>query len=274
MQIDITSRAVRTRLQERSADRELARVATHEPELARFKSCSVLLEFLGERGVEHRSDRNRVVGALLRLSQRHRSRIALELLYVAYFPTLAELAGELFRYRRTRDIDECQAVAVEAFFEATQLVRPHGDGGTALLLVLKTRQRAIRECDACERRQLNEEPSDELFAERSHLVGPEAELLRRESEPLVLEIERSLDPLLELPCDDGVSLRETLAGDDRSLFRQLRRLHPEEDLVAVMRRYQRARARRSRYLRSARKKSQQTLSQLRGYLDILDQEVL
>jgi hypothetical protein len=241
--------------------------------LGTFSSPEDVITFLEGRAPELAERRSLVVRELLALYQAQATPLAGELLFVAYYPRLRAICREFRDELRSSELEERRAMIVAAFFEAAAKTSLEAQSPTALVLALKTRQLALRAlCRANRSRRYEAAWTDRACRVAARTANPESVLVFRETA-------RALDEVLACGLNhsglhEARATKPTAALERHSgpLSKQLRRANPTASEQEFRRLHQRVRAQRSRARRATRDTSQQSLSQIRGYLDLWDQE--
>lgn len=162
---------------------------------------------------------------------------------------------------------------VAAFFEAAAKMPLESSSPTALALALKTRQFALRAlCRATRGRRIEAPWTERASRVAARTANPESALVYRETA-------RALDALITRCANNSSLCKEPAikptnapAESDGPLSKMLRDAHPTASEQELRRMHQRLRAQRSRARRATRNASRESLSQIRGHLDLWDQE--
>jgi len=174
---------------------------------------------------------------------------------------------------RSHELEERLAVVVAAFFEAAARTPLEVHSPTALVLALKTRQLALRTLCRSNRVRRREAPWTDLVCRTAgRTATPESALVFRETARALDDILACAEARRSLHQARAIKPGRTAAPRVGSLRKQLREANPaasEQELRCI---HQRLRAQRSRARRATRHASQESLSQIRGYLDLWEQE--
>jgi len=273
MKLESTYRDATRKLLSREALAEFARHMRPQSSLGTFASPDDVISFLEGRAPELAEGRSLVVRELLALYQTQATALAGELLFVAYYPRLRAICREFRDELRTNELEERRAMIVAAFFEAAARTPLEAHSPTALVLALKTRQLALRAlCRANRSRRYEASWTDRACRVAARTASPESVLVFRETA-------RALDEVLACGLNNStlhearaVKPSGVLGRHSGPLSKQLRSANPKASEQELRRLHQRVRAQRSRARRATRDASQQSLSQIRGYLDLWDQE--
>lgn len=275
MKLERSYQDSRRRLLHGSGGLVLVHALRADPALNDLEDVVALLALLECRSEVSFSCRDAAVRGLLRGMQQQSSRYASTALFVAFYPTIRRMCRELRDGLRARELEERHAVVLHAFFEAAAKTpcEPRATP-TVCALVFKARQYALRGVERSVRPRRFEVPWTD-FERRlpARTVTPEAALVCRETALLIDEVLQSSTAVAHTLAESGQHAKLLLEADgDDSLRERARSLDPSVTGADLRRLHQRLRQQRSRTLRGARKISARKLSQIRGCLDLWDQE--
>lgn len=274
MKFEASYRESRRRVLKLNVDAELSCALRRESGPHGPSDMNDLLALLESCDQETFKRRNAAVRALLRVFQGRSSPVATTLLFLAYYPLIRALCRQLHGGLRSHELDERRAVIVSAFFEAAArtplepLCAP-----TVLALALKTRQVALRAIARDARARRNEVQWTDTTAQiPARTVTPEAALGCRETAGAVAHILDSSRRVARALATNDAHADLLLRTEPVPLSDVARALDPGAPEADIRKLHQRLRKQRSRVLRGARRIAGRKWSQIRGHLDLWNEE--
>lgn len=274
MKFEASYRESRRRVLKLDVDAELACALRRESGPHGPSDMNELLALLESCDQEAFGRRNAAVRALLRVFQEQSSAPATTLLFLAYYPLIRALCRQLRDGLRTHELEERHAVIVSAFFEAAaRTPLEPARAPTVLTLALKTRQSALRAIARGSRVRQNETAwTDAIEQIPAHTVTPEAALRCRETAGAVAHILDSSRRVARALATNDAHADLLLRTEPVPLSDVARALDPGAPEADIRKLHQRLRKQRSRVLRGARRIAGRKWSQIRGHLDLWNEE--